>query len=138
VLAGVPKGVHDGRRGSVDLRISLEDGHDDNQIAELESLYSWLRSEPELAGYILKEPVSTSLGEMGALSSALIASVGAGGTLPVLAWSLKAWLLRPRGAIVKIRIEGDGGRAVDITADRISRDEVEGLIRQVISEGTAR
>jgi hypothetical protein len=122
---------------SVDLRISLAEDNEDSLVADLESLYTWLRSEPKLAGCVTEDRVMPLPGEMGAVSNALIVSLGSGGTLSVLALSLKAWLSQPRGASIRIHIQGNEGQGVEIAADHISRDQAEGLIRQVIDGGIA-
>jgi hypothetical protein len=115
----------------VDLRVSLvrEDG--DDQTANLESLSDWLRGSPELAGRVTDDYARTE-GELGALSDALVVSVGSGGTLSVLAMSLKAWLAQPRKSRIRIRVKNHRGRIVEIDADRVDRDEIEAIIRDAI------
>ena len=45
-----------------------------------------------------------------------MAAVSSGGALSVLAASLYAWLSQPRRSDVRIRVQGDTGRAVEIDA----------------------
>lgn len=71
-------------------------------------------------------------GELGALADVLMVAVGSGGTLSVLATSLKAWLAQPRGQHVRIRIRTGGGEAVEIDADRIDAEQADALIRQAL------
>lgn len=120
----------------MDLRISLVEDNKDSLIADFESLYTWLRSEPKLAGFVTEDHMMPGPGEMGAVSNALIVSLGSGGTLSVLALSLKAWLSQPKGASIRIHIRGNNGQGVEITADHISRDQAESLIRKVVDDGT--
>ena len=115
----------------MDLRISFTGDNDGTCTADLEFLHSWLRSEPELAGRVAQDRAEPLPGEMGALSEALIVSVGPGATVSALALSLKAFLSQPRGANVRIRIQGEG-RNVDITAEHIGRNLAEDLLQQVI------
>jgi hypothetical protein len=61
-------------------------------------------------------------------------AVGSGGAATVLATSLKTWLAHPRRSDVRIRIEGADGREVVIDAKRASIDDLQGLVRQVLSD----
>ena len=74
-------------------------------------------------------------GEMGVLGDALLVSAGSGGVLSVLALSLTTWLSQPRGHAVRIRVEGRGGRFVEIDADRIAREQVDALICHALGSG---
>jgi propanediol utilization protein len=71
-------------------------------------------------------------GELGALADVLVVAVGSGGTLSVLATSLKAWLVQPRGQHVKIRVRRDGEETVEIDADRINAAQADALLRQAL------
>ena len=71
--------------------------------------------------------------ELGALADVLVVAVGSGGTLSVLATSLKAWLAQPRRSDVRIRVQHEGGETVEIDANRIDGEHVEALIRQALS-----
>lgn len=99
--------------------------------AELESLGDWLRGEPELAGRVRAAMAEPRPGELGTLGEALLVAVGSGGAVSVLAASLKAWLAQPRRSAVAIRVEGDG-RTVELSADRVTGEQVEALVRQAL------
>jgi hypothetical protein len=71
-------------------------------------------------------------GELGALADVLVVAVGSGGTLSVLATSLKAWLARPHGQHVRIRVRRDDGETVEIDADRIDAEQADSLLRQAL------
>ena len=113
----------------MEVRVSC-DGRD--ATVELESLDDWLRGEPALAGRLRLSGPSPGEGELGAVADALIVAVGSGGTLSVLAASLKAWLTQLRGSDVRIRIQHDAERLVEIDAKRIDGDRVDALIRQAL------
>lgn len=114
----------------MDLRIRIETPE---STATLESLSDWLRTEPELAGKVRLSGREPKPGELGAGTDALlVAAVGSGGTLSVLAASLTAWLSRPRRSDMRIRLEGQDGRVAEITADRTDGERVEALLRIVL------
>jgi Effector Associated Constant Component 1 len=116
----------------MEARISLVGG---NPAADLESLDSWLQGEPELAGRVkLSAPVPRE-GELGALAEVLVAAVGSGGALSVLAASLYAWLSQPRRSDVRIRVEGDDGRVVEIDANRVNAQQAQDMLRQALDSG---
>lgn len=122
------------RRRSVDVRVSIVSG---NQSDELESLDDWLQAEPALSGKTrLSKPVPQQ-GDLGSLADALVVSVGAGGALSVLAGSLRAWLSQPRRANVRIRLRGEGGRTVEISAERIDAQNIETLVREAFEFGSS-
>lgn len=112
-------------------RISIVGGDQ----AELESLSDWLRSERELAGRVTLASSGPREGELGALGEALIVAVGAGGTMSVLAASLKAWISLPRRSDIRIRIQDPDGRVVEIDGHHISGDRLDDLIRQAFASG---
>jgi hypothetical protein len=116
----------------MDVRVSLVGG---SPGADLESLDDWLQGEPELAGRVkLSAPVPRE-DELGALAEVLVAAVGSGGAMSVLAASLYAWLSQPHRSDVRIRVEGDDGRIVEIDADRIGAQQAEDMLRQALDFG---
>lgn len=127
-----------GRRGGkgedVEIRISLVDG---DQAAGLESLADWLHGEPELAGRVSVAGTEPRAGELGALVDALVVSVGSGGALSVLAASLKGWLLQPRRSGVRIRVQGETGRVVEVVGENIDDQHVEALVRQALGDAAS-
>lgn len=116
----------------MEARISIVGG----DLAELESLHSWLCREHDLAGRVKFTGGTPREGELGALAEALVVAVGSGGALSVLAGSLKAWLSLPRRSDVRIRVGGADGRFAEIAADRVSEEHVDELVRQVLTFGT--
>lgn len=116
--------------GAVEVRISCV-GRD--RTVGVESLSDWLRGEPELTGRLrLGGPVPGE-GELGALADVLVVAVGSGGTLSVLATSLKAWLAQPRKSDVRIRVKRDSGETVEIDASHIDEKHVDALIRRALT-----
>ncbi len=114
----------------MEVRISCADG---DRVVGIESLSDWLRGAPELAGAQLRVagPMPGE-GELGALADVLVVAVGSGGTLSVLATSLKAWLAQPHGQHVRIRVRREGGETVEIDADRIDAEQADALLRQAL------
>jgi hypothetical protein len=113
----------------VEVRISCVGG---DRAIGIESLGDWLRGEPELAGRLRVAGPMPGEGELGVLADVLVVAVGSGGTLSVLATSLKAWLARPHGQHVRIRVRRDGGETVEIDADRINAGQADALLRRAL------
>lgn len=102
----------------------------DDPVGGLEELSDWLGRESELRGLI--SPVNRGLApdELGALADALVAAVGSGGALSVLAASLKAFLTLPRRSDVRIVLSAPDGRRVEVDAKRVGN--VEALIHEAL------
>ena len=115
--------------GAVEVRISCVGG---DRAVGVDSLSDWLRGEPELARRLRVAGPMPGEGELGALADVLVIAVGSGGTLSVLAASLKAWLAQPRGSDVRIRVQHDGGETIEIDAKRIDGERADTLIRQAL------
>lgn len=111
------------------IRISLEDK---GQTSELESLSDWLRREPRLSGRVSVTGPVPDATELGALVDAVVVAVGSGGMLSVLATSLSSWLSLPRKSSVRIRIQGEANRSVEIDADRVDAERIEALVREAL------
>ncbi len=111
----------------MELRISLATG----DLADLESLHDWLSDESGL-GRVKAAGPEPRAGELGTLTDALIVAIGSGGSISVLAASLKAWLSLPRRSDVRIRIHQADGNSVEIDAKRVDAGQidVEEMIRQ--------
>jgi membrane-associated two-gene conflict system component 1 (EACC1) len=113
----------------VEVRISCVGG---DRATGVESLSDWLRGEPELAGKLRVAGPTPGEGQLGTLADVLVVAVGSGGTLSVLATSLKAWLAQPHGQHVRIRVQRDGGETVEIDADRIDAEQADALLHQAL------
>ncbi|RKN32347.1 effector-associated constant component EACC1 [Micromonospora musae] len=105
------------------LRISAPSGQ-----GELTSLLDWLRHEDELRGRVRLEHAPVRPEEMGAITDALLVSLGSGGAVAVLAGSLSTWLSQ-RDTSVEVHVAGADGRQVTLRAQR-ARD-LSVLIREV-------
>jgi hypothetical protein len=113
----------------VDVRVSIA-GVD--PVEGLPELASWLGSEPELRGRVKPEATAPTPGELGAVVDVLVAAVGGGGAVSVLAGSLRTYLSQPRHSEVRITVEGPDGRRVELDAKRVH--DVEALVRQVLGQ----
>jgi Effector Associated Constant Component 1 len=118
--------------GDMEARISILGG----DPAELESLHGWLCREHTLAGRVKFAGPAPRSDELGAWADALVVAVSSGGAVSVLAGSLKAWVSLPRRSDVRIRVQGVDGRVAEITADRVSEERADALIRQALGFGT--
>lgn len=103
----------------------------DEPVDTLESLRSWLAYEPELTGSVTPMPAATRPGALSWTTDALLLALGSGGTLSILAASLKAWLNQPRNADVRIEIRNSAGRSVVIDAQHVK--DLDRLISEVFS-----
>ena len=108
--------------GTLDVYLSLTTPG--VHLDELESLEAWLRDDRDLAGRVRPVRPKLEAGQMGALAEALVVAVGSGGTLSVLAASLRGWLSQPRRSDVRIRVWNENGRVVEIAADRADAEIV--------------
>ena len=113
----------------MDVLLSVE-GEDSG--TGLEELASWLSNEPELRGLVTPAEAVPADGHLGVLSDALVAAVGSGGAISVLAASLKAFFALPRRSDVKVTVSGPDGRRVEIDAKRVG--DVEALVREVLGQ----
>jgi hypothetical protein len=111
----------------MEVRLSIE-GED--PVRGLEELSDWLRQESDLRGLIRSADTRLRPGELGALPDALIAAVGSGGVLSVLAASLKVYLAQPRRSDIRIKVATPDGLTVELEAQRV--DDVEPLLRRMI------
>ncbi|MEU8465168.1 hypothetical protein [Streptomyces sp. NPDC029003] len=100
-------------------------------VCDLGELDEWLAGEPELRGRVRPRPAQPGSRELGASSDVLIAAIGSGGVISVLAGSLHAFLGRPRGSDVRISVSTPDGRSVELEAQRV--EDIESLLRQVLA-----
>jgi membrane-associated two-gene conflict system component 1 (EACC1) len=113
----------------VRIELSVEGGEPVEGLAELAD---WLAQEDELRGLIKPAPVVPVAGELGTAVEVLVAAVGSGGAVSVLAASLKAFLAQPRRSDVTIVLTSADGRRVEIDAKRVR--DVEALVREVCGD----
>jgi hypothetical protein len=113
------------------INLSVQGGEPTEQLAELAD---WLAQDDELRGVVKPAPADPAAGELGASSDVLVAAVGGGGVVSVLATSLKAFLAQPRRSDVTIVVTAPDGRRVEIDAKRVRLQDVEALVRQVCGE----
>jgi hypothetical protein len=118
----------------MEVRISVVGG---DRQGGLESLDNWLREEAGLAGLVRVAGAEPRKGELGALADTLVVAVGSGGTLSVLATSLKVWLSHPRKSDIGIRLQGNDGRTIEIDAKRVDTDDIEALLRRILGDKVA-
>ena len=111
------------------VRLSVEG---DEPVEGLAELSDWLHLESELRGLVSPGDALPGPGALGALSDLLMVAVGSGGTLSVLAASLKVFLAQPRRSDVRIVVTSPDERRVELGAKRVG--DVEQLLRQVLSE----
>lgn len=102
----------------------------DDPAGGLEELSDWLARESELRGLITSAPPVPAPGELGVAAEALVAAVGGGGAISVLAASLKTFLTLPRRSDLRIVLSAPDGRRVEIDAKRVG--DAEALIREAI------
>jgi hypothetical protein len=107
--------------------LSVEGADPVDGLAELSD---WLAQEPELRGLIAPKTTGPEPGELGALADVLVAAVGSGGAVSVLAASLKAFLAQPRRADVRIVLSTPDGLRVEVDAKRVG--DVEALVRETL------
>ncbi len=113
----------------MEVAVTLTGGE---KTAGLESLESWLRGEPAMAGRVRLAAAQPKPGEMGLAAETLLVAVGSGGALSALAASLRGWLSQPRRSDIRVRIEVPGRRVVEIGGDRLRAGEIESLLRQAL------
>lgn len=116
------------------ILLSVSDG--DASGGDNEDLFTWLCREPELAGLVTVSRKAPQRGEMGTLADALVVAVGAQGVLSVLAASLRGWFAQPRRATVKLKIETEYGRSLDLVAEHVRSSDLEQLMRQTLEAAT--
>ena len=109
------------------MQLSVEG---DEPVEGLADLSDWLHQESELRGLVAYGDAVPKPGELGALSDVLMVAVGSGGTLSVLATSLKVFLAQPRRSDVRIVVTAPDGGRVELDAKRV--DDVELLLRRTL------
>lgn len=100
----------------VDVRISVS-GRD----SDAESLWDWLRSDPEFRGHLRRGQVPGPEGAMGALAEVIV-GVTSSGAATALAKAMQVWLVQRR-ADVMLKISGPQGREIFLDAKRVQDAE---------------
>ncbi len=130
--------------------VDLTDEEPTSAAAEAESLWRWLREEPELRGHLSRaDPLPhpdrsrslvVAIATTAAATAGVVAAAGAGPAvvvaatstvLPVLARVLTTWL-RTRRSDVTITLTGPDGRQVSLDAKKAN--DAENLLRHVLGE----
>lgn len=97
--------------------------------AEVESLWDWLRYEPELRGHLRVGHAPAPEGTMG-YPVELVLCISAV-CVPALARALSTWLVQRRSDLV-ITVTGQDGQRVSVSARRVK--EPEKLLRRVLEQ----
>lgn len=109
----------------------------DGRDTDSESLWDWLRNEPELRGRLQLSTAPTPDGAMGAPTDLVIqvsaVLAGAGAVWAALARSLSVWLVQRRSDLT-ITVTGPEGRKVSVSAKRVA--DPEQLLRSVLETTT--
>ena len=112
------------------IRVRVCEGRD--TIDESADLLEWLSTEPDLRGRVVREHQPPALGEMGAVSDVLVATLGGGG-LMALARTLQVWL-QQRRADVTVELEHAHGGRIRVAVNRVS--DPEKIVKEVLGADT--
>ena len=117
--------------GAMQLTVTVDGG---SGSALYEALFDWLAGEPELRPVVALEKRAPAAGDLGGMIDAITVVAASGGTLPVLAGSLRAWLSQPRNQGVRVEIseKSDGSRKVVLDARHVTGADVERMLRALI------
>jgi hypothetical protein len=108
----------------VEIRIAVGG---DRADADAESLWDWLREEPQLRGYVQMGHAAIREGTMGLPAEIVILATNAT-AVSALARTLSTWLIQ-RKSQVTVEIEGKGGRKTLISAAGVA--DPQELLRKV-------
>jgi hypothetical protein len=107
----------------VDVRISVS-----GRNSDVESLWDWLRSEPEFRGHLRLGQASSAEGAMGALAEVIV-GVTSSGAAAALARAIQVWLVQRR-ADVMLKISGPQGEEIVVDAKRVQ--DAEHLLKEIL------
>ncbi|SNR23901.1 effector-associated constant component EACC1 [Actinomadura mexicana] len=62
----------------------------------------------------------------------VIVALGSGGAVSLLVDSLKVWLTQPRRSDIRLVIQREQDQKIEIDAQRVAREDVEGLLREAL------
>lgn len=100
---------------------------------DAESLWHWLRDEPELCGRLRVGSAPTSAQTMGVpIELVVVLATAATAVVSALARSVSTWLVQSRADVI-VKVTGPDGRQVSVSARRIADPET--LLRAVL-DGT--
>lgn len=94
--------------------------------AHQDGLYEWLRDEPEIRRSVRRLSSEPRPGQMGDVADIVVALGSAGGSIAILAPSLRAWILSNRASVRVVR--PDGGQ-VEVAAG--NADDVVKILREI-------
>ncbi|MGW4369821.1 effector-associated constant component EACC1 [Nocardia takedensis] len=100
--------------------------HGDADADALSGLLDVMRFEDALRGRVRPRSVPVRPGEMGAISDALVLTVGGGGAVGIataITRSLSVWFTQRRSE-VKLNLTTADGRTITIVANRVNTPEV--------------
>lgn len=102
---------------------------------ELEDLGNWLANEFELHGAVRRSSQPPETGTMGAVSNVLSMALAGGGTITVLAASLRVWFAQPRRSDIRLKITTSHGEVVELDAKRVN--SAEALLKAMLARDAA-
>lgn len=116
----------------MDARITVE-----GNSADLESLWSWLRNEPQLRGSVKTRTAALPDGALGASTELVVVLATSGsGTVAVLARAISRWLIerdRQRYSPVTVTVTRPDGGQISVSTPRAG--EAEQLLRTALEAG---
>jgi membrane-associated two-gene conflict system component 1 (EACC1) len=115
-----------------DMNLFLTVSGDDDQARGVDELQDWLDHEADLQGQVSRVPAKPRPGELGAGWDTLSVALGAGGTLSVLAASLKVFFAQPRRSDLKVTVRAADGRSVVFDAKRVKDIDVVTVLRETL------
>ncbi|MFI9811430.1 effector-associated constant component EACC1 [Saccharothrix variisporea] len=98
---------------------------------ERESLLQWLCLEDELRGRVTVEQPEPVPGQMGGWSDVLVAALGGGGAVAVLAGAISTWLAHRRPD-VEIEVTGPDGRSVRLSVNDARHTDAADAVRRAL------
>jgi xanthine dehydrogenase iron-sulfur cluster and FAD-binding subunit A len=107
-----------------------------NEVDEMASLWSWLRTQRELMGAVRGVREGPGETDLGGAVDVLVMTLGTGGAGAVLAQSLTAWL-RTRKPTVSITVKTKSGTTT-INASNIDADDVMPLLDRTLNANDER
>jgi hypothetical protein len=104
-----------------------------DEVAEMASLWAWLKGERDLVGKVQAVSYPPGDAELGGMVDVLAVALGSGGTGAILAQSLTVWLRTRRGDVSVSVTTGD--RTVTVEAKSLGPGEVLSVLEHVLIGG---